>query len=304
MNTMKNLLALFSLLIIVALSATGCGEKGQSPAEPLVEQTDARARFSDGLLNMIESEVELSESQKIAFKTLTEELASEVATRHEARKANMQSFAVAFKQSTLSDADLDKIVPHFFPKERHAFMQSKLIQAHQILTSEQRAKIADKLEARYTRMNEKREKWAEKRKDKQERHGWAGSGFMLKKLTRDLDLTDAQKATLMQIVTTFQSKVSAETMPAERTHMQAFIREFRKDKMDETVLNQGAAQLDAKQAEVRLAMKEAIRSIHALLTPEQRAKVSEKLFQMAEHHGKLDGNPHERRKHRGKLYHD
>ncbi|MFQ3598200.1 MAG: Spy/CpxP family protein refolding chaperone [Chloroherpetonaceae bacterium] len=299
---MKNLLALFSLLIIVTLSATGCGEKGQSPAEPLVEQNDARARFSDGILNLIESEVDLSASQKADFKKLTDDLASEMAARHGARKAEMEAFAIAFKNGTLADADLDKITPHFFPKERHAVMQSKLVQAHQLLTSEQRSKIADKLEARYTRMLEKREKWAEKRKDKPERHGWAGGGFMLKKLTRDLDLTDAQKATLMQIATTFQSKVGVEAVPTERAQMQAFIGEFRKDKMDEAVLNQGMAQLDAKQAEVRFAMKEAIRSVHAMLTPEQRAKASEKLLHMAERHAKFEGNPHGRGKHWGKHH--
>ncbi len=296
---MKNLLAFFSLLIIVSLFAMGCGDKSQSPAEPLVEQTDARARFSDGILNMIESEVDLSVSQKAAFKKLADEIASEVATKQETRKAEMQAFATAFKQSTLSDADLDKILPHFFPKERHAFMQSKLIQAHQILNSEQRAKIADKLEARYTRMNEKREKWVEKRKDKPEMRGWASGGFMLKKLTRDLDLTDAQKASLLQIATTVQSKIGSEPMPTERAQMQAFISEFRKEKMDEAVLHQGVAQLEAKQAEVRLAMKEAIRAVHGLLTPEQRTKASEKLLQMAERHAKFDGNPHKRGKHWG-----
>lgn len=299
---MKNLLALFSLLIIVALYGAGCGDRGQSPAEPLVEQADARARFSDGILKMIESEVDLSESQKTAFKKLTDDFASEMVARHAARKAEMEAFATAFKNSTISDADLDKVLPHFLPKERHAFMQSKLIQAHQILTSEQRAKIADKLEARHNRMNEKREKWSEKRKEKQEARRFAGGGVMLKKLTRDLDLTDAQKANLLQIATTFQSKVVPQTEPARQAQMQAFISEFRKDKMDEAVLNQGVAQLDAKHAEMRLAIKDAIRSVHALLTPEQRAKASEKLLQMAERHAKFDGNPHRRTKHWGKHH--
>ena len=79
--------------------------------------------------------------------------------------------------------------------------------------------------------------------------------------------------------------------------MQAFISEFRKDKMDEAVLNQGAAQLEAKQAEVRSAMKDAIRAVHAMLTPEQRAKASEKVIQMAERHAKFDGE------HRWKKHH-
>jgi|GEM_PF-2496203 Spy/CpxP family protein refolding chaperone len=288
---MKNLLSLFSLLIIVVLIGTGCGDKGQSPAEALVPQPNERTRFSDGILKMIESEVDLSESQKVAFKKLTDELASEMAARHNTRKAELESFATTFKNNTLSEADLDNIVPHFFPKERHAFMQAKLIQAHHILTPEQRAKIADKLEARHNQMLAKREKWSEKQKDRKEMHGIAG-GYMLKKLTRDLDLTDTQKATLLQIATALQAKISGKTKSEQYAQMQVFISEFRKDKMNEAVLNQGAAQLDAKQAEVRLAMKDAIRSLHAMLTPEQRAKASEKLLHMAERQAKFDGEHH------------
>ncbi len=292
---MKNLLVLFSLLIIIFLVGTGCGDKGQSPAEPLLSQADERDRFSNGILDLIESEVELSESQKVAFKKLADELASEMTAKHAARKAEMQAFATAFKNSTLSDTDLDNIAPHFFRNEKHAFMQSKLIEAHQLLTPEQRAKIADKLEARHNDMKRKHEL----RKNKKEMHGMMSGGFMFKKLTRDLDLTDAQKASLLQIAETFQSKISATDEPTKHAQMQAFISEFRKDKMDAAVLNQGAAQLDAKQAEVRSAMKDAIRAVHAMLTPEQRAKASEKLLRMEERRIKFDGNHHGRRKHWG-----
>jgi Spy/CpxP family protein refolding chaperone len=292
---MKNLRVLFSLLIIGSFAVAGCGDNGQSPAEPLMIQNDERDRFANGILNMIESEVDLSESQKAEFKKLADELAAEMTAKHAACKAEMEKFAAAFKNSTISDADLDKIVPNFFPKERHAFMQSKLIQAHQLLTPEQRAKVADKLEARYNDMNRKHEL----RKNKKEMRGIAG-GYMLKKLTRDLNLTDAQKANLLQIAETVQSKIGMTDEPIRHAQMQAFISEFRKDKMDEAVLNQGAAQLEAKQAEVRSAMKDAIRAVHAMLTPEQRAKASEKAIQMAEQHAKFDGNRHGRRQHWGK----
>ncbi len=295
---MKNRLVLFSLLIIVALFGTGCGDNGQSPSEPLMIQNDERDRFANGMLNLIESEVDLSESQKAEFKKLAEELASEMTAKHAARKAELQTFATAFKNSTLSDADLDNIVPHVFQKERHAFMQSKLIQAHRILTPEQRAKIADKLEARYNDMNRKHEL----RKNKKELRGMMSGGFMFKKLTRDLDLTDAQKASLMQIAETVQSKISATDEPVRQAQMQTFISEFRKEKMDEAILNQGAAKLEAKQTEVRMAMKEAIRSVHAMLTPEQRAKASEKLLQMAERRDKFDGE-HRWKEHRWKKHH-
>jgi Spy/CpxP family protein refolding chaperone len=298
---MKNLPGLFALLIAVALFGAGCGDNGQSPDELLATQTDERARFSDGLLSMIELEVDLSESQKAAFKKLTDDVASEMAAKHSARKAEMEAFAAAFKNSTISDADLDKIVPHFFPKERHALMQSRLVQAHQLLTSEQRGKIADKLEARHNRMTTKREQWAEKQKDKKVMRGLPNEGYMLKKLTRDLDLTDAQKATLLQIATTFQSKVGAETRTTHQAQREAFISEFRKDKLDEAVLNQGMSTLDAEQTNMRLAMIDAIRSVHTLLTPEQRAKASEKLLQMAERQAKFDGHPHGRKKHWGKY---
>ncbi|MGQ9805404.1 MAG: Spy/CpxP family protein refolding chaperone [Chlorobiales bacterium] len=287
---MKNRLFLVSVMIVIALSSAGCGDKGQSPAEPLLEQNDAHSRSLDGILNMIESEVNLSESQKAAFRKLSDELAAEVAKKHAARKAEIEAFATAFKESNLSNADLDKIVPYFFPKEKHELMQSKLMQAHQILNSEQRSKIADKLEARYKLMTEKREKRSERR---EEMRGIMGGGNAFKKLTRDLDLSDAQKTTLMQIATTFQSKIDdVKAEPIERAQMQAFISEFRKEKMDKAVLNQGMEQLEAKQAEVRLAMKDAIRDVHALLTPEQRAKASEKLLQMAELQTKFDGNPY------------
>jgi Spy/CpxP family protein refolding chaperone len=290
---MKNLLAFVSLLFIVTLISAGCGDNGQSPINPIIAQNDERVEFSNGILRMIESEVDLSESQKIAFKKLADELASEMAAKHTARKAELTAFANAFKQSTLSDADLEKMMPHFFSKEQHASIQAKLVQAHQILTSEQRAKIADKLEARQNRMATKQER----RKEKKDMHGVMGGDFMLKKLTRQLDLTDAQQTAMKQIIETFQSKVNANPEPARLAQMQAFIREFRKDNMDESVLEQSAAQLDAKQAEVRLAMKDAVRSVHALLTPEQREKASKKLLQMAERQAKFDGKPHGRKKH-------
>jgi len=296
---MKSLLVLFSLLIIISLVGAGCGDKGQSPAEPFLSQTDERDRFSNGILDLIESEVDLSESQKVAFKKLADELASEMTAKHTVRKAEMQAFATAFKNSTLSDTDLDNIAPHFFRNEKHAFMQSKLIEAYQLLTPEQRAKIADKLEARHNQMLAKREKWSEKQKDRKEMRGMMSGGFMFKKLTRDLDLTDAQKASLLQIAETFQSKISATDESIRHAQMQAFISEFRKDKIDEAVLNQGAAQLDAKQAEVHSAMKDAIRAVHAILTPEQRAKASEKLLRMAERRIKFDGKHHGQRKHWG-----
>ncbi|MFN3344141.1 MAG: Spy/CpxP family protein refolding chaperone [Chloroherpetonaceae bacterium] len=295
---MKNLLALVSLVVIVTLTGTGCGDKGQSPIDPIIAQNDERARFSNGILRMIESEVNLSESQKIALKKLSDDLASEMAVKHTARKAEIEAFANAFKQSTLSDADLEKIMPHFFPKEKHASMQAKLVQAHQILTSEQRAKIADKLAARHDRMTAKQEK----RKEKKDTRSVMRSSLMLKELTRELDLTDAQQTATKQIIETFQSKVNADPEPARLAHMQTFIREFKKEKMDETVLNQSAAQLDAKQAEVRSAMKEAVLSFHALLTPAQREKASEKLLQMAERQAKFDGEYHGRKKRWGRLY--
>ncbi len=295
---MKNLLVFFSLLIIVSLVGAGCGDKGQSPAEPLMIQNDERDRFANGILNMIESEVDLSESQKAEFKKLADELASEMTAKHAARKAELQTFATVFKKNKISDADLDNIVPHVLPKERHAFMQSKLIQAHRILTPEQRAKIADKLEARYNDMTRKQEL----RKNKKELRGMMSGGFMFKKLTRDLDLTDAQKASLMQIAETVQSKISTTDEPIRQAQMQAFISEFRKDKMDEAVLNQSEAQLEAKQAEVRSAMKDAIRAVHAMLTPEQRTKASEKLIQMAERRPKFDGE-HRWKEHRWKKHH-
>lgn len=291
---MKNRLFLFSVMIVVALYGAECGGKGQLPVEPLLEQNNARVQFLGGILNMIEFEVDLSESQKVAFKKLSDDLASEIAKKHVARKAEMEAFATAFKKSNLSNADLDKIIPHFFPKERYELMQSKLIQVHQILNSEQRSKIADKLEARYDFMIEKRERRSERRK---EMRGIMGGGYAFKKLTRDLDLTDAQKTTLMQIVTTFQSKMDdVKTELMERAQMQAFISEFRKEKMDKAVLDQGMAQLEAKQAEVSLAMKDAIRDVHALLKPEQRVKASEKLLQMAEYKANYDGNPYRRGK--------
>ncbi len=295
---MKHLLSLFSLLIIVALIGAGCGDKGQSPAEALVTQPDERDRFANSILNMIESEVDLSESQKVVFKKLADELALEMTAIHAARKTEMQAFATAFKNNTLSDTDLDNFAPNFFPNEKHAFMQSKLIRAHQVLTPEQRAKIADKLEARYNNMNRKHEL----RKNKKEMRGIISGGFMFKKLMRDLDLTDAQKASLMQIAETVQSKIGMTDEPTRHAQMQAFISEFRKDKMDGAILNQGAAQLEAKQAEVRAAMKDAIRSVHAMLTPEQRAKASEKLLQMAERRDKFDGE-HRWKEHRWKKHH-
>lgn len=289
---MKNRLAFVPALALVALVAVGCAGQGELPVEPLAAPDNAR--LSGGIFRMIESELQLSDAQKAAFKKLADELATEREATHQARKAELQAFANAFKGETLSDADIDRIAPHVFSKERHALMQAKLVQAHQLLTPEQRAKIADKLQARLDKMAQKREKRAEKRKP-----GEMMGGFMLKKITRDLDLTQSQQTAVAQIVADVQTQLRRDEAPAERAQMQAFIREFRKDKMDETALNQGFAELEAKQAELRAAMKNAIKSVHATLTPEQRAKAAEKMLQMAERHAKRgDGKPCGRGKHR------
>ncbi|MDW8436471.1 MAG: Spy/CpxP family protein refolding chaperone [Chloroherpetonaceae bacterium] len=297
---MKKILVLFSSLAFVAFLNAGCGEKGVFPAEPFAEPDNARARFSDGILRMIEAELDLSESQKIAFKKLADELAAEIAAKRQTRKADMQSFANAFKGASISETEIDKIASHFALKDRHVSMQAKLIQAHQILSPEQRAKLADKLQARLDEMSQKRAKWAERGKDKPRD---LMRGFALKKIARDLDLSESQQETLAQIVSDFQSKIPVEDEPAERAQMQTFIREFRKDKIDETALNQASARLDAKQATMRSAMKNAIGAFHAMLTPEQRAKASEKMSQMAERLAKFrDGEPWGRGKHWGKEH--
>jgi Spy/CpxP family protein refolding chaperone len=79
--------------------------------------------------------------------------------------------------------------------------------------------------------------------------------------------------------------------------MDAFAAEFRKEKIDEAVLNAGADEIAQRHEQMRSAMKSTIKELHAILTPEQRAKASEKLAQLAEraplmhgkhgrHHGK------------------
>lgn len=120
------------------------------------------------------------------------------------------------------------------------------------------------------------------------------------KMCEKLGCTDAQKAQLKQIRDGVKDKIKVER-EAIRGLKQQIAAEYRKDKLDSARLRDLYGQLDARKGTIEGYRRAMRAQVHAVLTPEQRAAVADKLERRAERgHGKGKGHGKGRGKGHGK----
>ena len=110
------------------------------------------------------------------------------------------------------------------------------------------------------------------------------------KMCEKLGCTEAQKVQLKQIRDAAKDKIKPER-EAIRALKQEIAAEYRKDRLDNTRLRDLYGRLDAREATIdgyRRAMRA---QVHAVLTPEQRVAVAERMERRGERgHGKGKGH--------------
>lgn len=281
-------------LAVTALSLAGCSDNRVNPASAPTESVDVNGlnsqadEFSTLLVKTISKELTLTETQQTEFKRIAGEVGSKMKSRHEAhesRKAAVKTLAEEFKTASLSDASLKNVFGAHQALEQDApFFQTKIVEAHDLLTPEQRETVAAKLVERQAKMESRGAKWAERKTG-----GWAA-----KWLGSTLNLSAEQQQAAEKLAGAMKQKFLAKR-DLLKTETATFIDNFKQAKMDESVLSRQLATLLAEKAEMQAGVADAAKSFHQLLTPEQRVTVADKGLAMAEqmdlrrregHHGR------------------
>jgi len=106
-------------------------------------------------------------------------------------------------------------------------------------------------------------------------------GFMLDRITKDLNLTDQQQAEVNKI----KDEIKARKEANKQKRMEGakeFEQMFRSDTFDKQKALELAKQREADREEMRNFIIDEMAKFHAILTPEQRNKVSDKLKEKRE----------------------
>lgn len=257
------------LMTTLSFGAIGCADNAANPASTPVATLDAPTeQMSVNLLNTITKEVNLTESQQPAFKKLTDEIALKLREKkdqgRESRKAEWKNFAEEFKKPVLGD----EVVKSAFTRKGTAdaadavFFQKKIAELHDLLTPAQRAAVAKKIE--------------EKEQGLTKFSSEVKTTAVTKMMTKGLNLTPEQESGAEKLLVDFKTQ-----MESKKGVLQAevgkFTTEFRKEKMDESVLQKQVALYLSESESMKTMMATKVKAFHALLTPEQRADVAEKM---------------------------
>lgn len=106
--------------------------------------------------------------------------------------------------------------------------------------------------------------------------------WIVKKISKELDLNDSQNAKLNEIKQDIFNK--HQSFSASKSEiMDALKKQLRKDAIDETELNALFESKESEFKEMRTFVISRFAEFHAMLTPEQRAKLADK---MSEFHDK------------------
>lgn len=115
-------------------------------------------------------------------------------------------------------------------------------------------------------------------------HPQAGMGggmgmMMMKQFAAQLELTQEQQDRMKAILGAAKDWMQ-QHRAQHQEQFKALIEEFKKDKMDETMLDDLAKTSERERLEARIFMRQTLVQIHRVLTPEQRVKAAEKLTRM------------------------
>ncbi|MEO8664426.1 MAG: Spy/CpxP family protein refolding chaperone [Ignavibacteria bacterium] len=104
-------------------------------------------------------------------------------------------------------------------------------------------------------------------------------GFMIEMLTKDLNLTENQKAQVERLKGEIKEKMEA-NKPDRTNDMDDLAIEFKKDQLDKNKLMELANKKDQNKEEMKEFMMDKLVEFHSILTPEQRSKVVENMKSM------------------------
>jgi len=105
--------------------------------------------------------------------------------------------------------------------------------------------------------------------------------FMMNKVTKDMNLTDQQKADIEKIKQEIKAK--RETMKKDRgSKMDDFANAFKQDKLDKETLKSIDQKQEANRQDMKDFMMDELIKFHDVLTPDQRSQVAEKMKEMRE----------------------
>ena len=106
--------------------------------------------------------------------------------------------------------------------------------------------------------------------------------WILKKVSKTLDISKEQKKKLALIMDEVKAK-HQDQVTSHNAMFDAFLEQVRSDQIDEEDLSKRLDEQHAKMDQMRPFVVSKIKEFHAMLTPEQREKLAEK---MAEYHRK------------------
>jgi Spy/CpxP family protein refolding chaperone len=113
--------------------------------------------------------------------------------------------------------------------------------------------------------------------------------FLMDRMTKDLNLTEQQKTDVNKIKDEIKAKM--ESMKKNRTDvMSDFQNAFKQDNLDKKTLEDIEAKREANRTEMKGFFMDELIKFHDILTPDQRAKLVDKMNQMKEQHGKWKHN--------------
>lgn len=104
-------------------------------------------------------------------------------------------------------------------------------------------------------------------------------GFILGRLTKNLDLNENQKAKLEQIRVQIREKMESKKTD-RKSMMDEFANEFKKDNLDKSKLLELSKKREQGKEEMKEFMMDKIIEFHNILTPEQRNKAVENMKEM------------------------
>ncbi|MDZ4710861.1 MAG: Spy/CpxP family protein refolding chaperone [bacterium] len=104
-------------------------------------------------------------------------------------------------------------------------------------------------------------------------------GFIIERLTENLNLTESQKAQVERIREQIKQKMET-NKPDHENDAEAFAGEFKKDKLDINKLKEFAQKKEQKHDEMKEFMMEKIVEFHDILTPDQRNQAVENMKDM------------------------
>lgn len=112
-------------------------------------------------------------------------------------------------------------------------------------------------------------------------NGHGPMGFILEKLTKELDLNEQQKSEVEKIKAEIKEKMDAKKED-RKSDMDEMEKMFRSDNFDKTKALEMAKKHDADRDEMRSFMIDEMAKFHSILTSEQRNKAADKMKEFRE----------------------